>query len=67
MTVNDDVKKIVKEFNKASRYIGVSSSAAVILGKVLGKKNKGPGIKVTLGSAGNRQKWPLQNTIKHTK
>lgn len=59
MTVNDDVKKIIKEFNKAGRYIGVSSSAAIIVAKVLGKKNKGPGIKVTLGSAGNKEKWPL--------
>ena len=44
MTVVDDVKKVIKEFNKAGRYIGVSSNAGIIVAKVLGKKAKGPGV-----------------------
>lgn len=67
MSVNEDVTKVIKEFNKAKRYIGISSTAAIVIAKVLGKKSKGPGVQITLGCTGSFNKWPLKNAIKHAK
>lgn len=49
MNVDPDVERVVKEFHKAGKPVGMCCIAPVIGAKVLGTKAGGPGATVTIG------------------
>ncbi len=49
-TVDKEVARVIKEFHNLGKPIGVACIAPVLTANVLGKKNGGPGVTVTLGN-----------------
>ncbi len=48
--VNKEVERVIKEFHSARKPIGAICVAPVLTARVLGTKNGGPGVSVTLGN-----------------
>lgn len=62
--VNPLLEKVIKEFNTKNIPIASCCISPLILSYILGKKNNGPGIKVTLGDDKDKIKWSFYETIK---
>ena len=67
MTVDPDVDRIVKEFHKAGKPVGMCCISPVIAARVLGTKSGGPGATVTIGddpsTAAAIAAWGSKNTV----
>jgi len=62
-TVDPDVERVIKSFHENLKPIGVACISPILVAKVLGKANKGPGVSVTLGKEG--EEWPYAKTIEN--
>lgn len=51
-TVDKEVERVIKDFYSEKKHIVACCIAPILLGKVLGKSNNGPGVQLTLGSEG---------------
>ena len=61
LTVDKDLQKILKEFHASKKVIASCCISPVILAKVFGNKNHGPGCLLTLGKTG--EGWPYSGSI----
>ncbi|TNV75987.1 hypothetical protein FGO68_gene2334 [Halteria grandinella] len=61
MTVNEDIQKVLQDFHKANKVIGLACISPVIAAKVFGTQSGGPGVTLTLGQKG--EKWPYNGSI----
>jgi len=59
MTVNPEVERVLKDFHSAGKPIGLCCIAPIIASKVLGSN----GVKITLGKAGDPDKWPYGGSL----
>ena len=61
MEINDDVVQVLQDFYQQKRYLALCCISPLLIAKLLGKQNGGPGCKLTLGSKG--EQWPYAGTI----
>ena len=61
MEVDKDVEKALLAFLHAKKVIGATCIAPIILAKVFGTLNGGPGLDLTLGKKGGD--WPFATSI----
>ncbi len=61
LKVDPRVENCIKSFHKKNKPIGVCCISPVVVAKVLGKKNNGPGVRLTLGKSG--ENWPYKDSI----
>ena len=62
-SVDHILESKIKEAHKLKLPIASCCISPLILSFILGKKNGGPGIKITLGDNKNNIDWPSQDTI----
>ena len=55
MEIDQGTQDAIKAFKSANKPIGTSSQAGILVAGVLGKKNKGPGVQITVGRAEKEQ------------
>ena len=61
MTVQEDVEKVLKDFQANKKYIGFCCISPIVAARVFGKKFGGPGLILTLGKKG--ENWPYAGSI----
>lgn len=63
MTVQEDVQQIIQNFLAQRKPMGFCCIAPVLAAKVLGKKNGGQGVELTLGMRKSPEQWPFNGAI----
>ena len=61
MVVIPELEKVLKDFHKEKKIIGLACIAPIIAAKVFGTSSGGPGVKITLGMKGEH--WPYNGSI----
>jgi len=59
MTVDPEVERVLKEFNKSGKPIALCCIAPILAAKVLGSQ----GVKLTMGKKGDEKDWPHGGAI----
>ena len=61
MSVHPDVKKVLKDFHKNQKFIGLCCISPILAARVFGTKYGGPGVTITFGW--KDEKWPYNDSI----
>ena len=63
MTVLPEVEKIMRAFHRKKKYIALSCIAPILVAKIFGTKNNGPGLGITLGHRDKEEGWPYAEAV----
>ena len=59
----EDVQRIIRRFYELGKPMGFCCIAPVVAAKVLGRKNGGKGVELTMGMKQNSEHWPFNGAI----
>lgn len=54
---------MIKDFHASEKYLGLTQMSPILIAKILGKNEGGPGALITMGCKGDEKDWPYQETI----